>query len=636
MEKSNQTKKVAFYKDPSHNLLKPSEWDKAKYVETEIAQILKMLLKDWIDSDTKTEVQLSVPTDRTHGDFMTNIAYQLAGKLRKSPKEIANEILSELEKSEELKAFVEKTEVAGGGFINFKLKKSVVVDLIAKTIEQIDSNLDILKGKRIMFEYGHPNPFKMIHIGHLRNFVLGESLIRTLEYIGAEVIRTNYQGDVGMHVAKSVWGMREKLKVEGLKIEEVAEWNLEKRVKFIGEAYVLGAAAYENDDAKKSEIQQINIAVYTVVQEDLINKTNWTPTKKYSDFLNIDVDLNEIKNLWELGKKWSLDEFHRIYEMLHSCFEREYMESETLYESDKAVKEAVDKGVLEKSEGAIVFKGEKYGLDTRVFINSLGLPTYEGKELGLAAMEFSDFGEIDLCIHNVAIEQISFFKVTFKVEELMNPEKFEGKQYHNAYEFVGLKSGKMSSRKGSVVLAKDIINEAKNMLRPYLENREISNKEKDDILQKVAVGAIKYSFLNISSFKYLAFDLETSVNMEGNSGPYVMYTFARANKIVRDANEIPSTTDLEILNQKEEIELMRVLATFNTQVIETAKNLSPNTLCSYVYDLAQTFNVFYKQYPILNEKDLNTRNARIKLTSNTAKILQKSIELLGIQTVERM
>jgi arginyl-tRNA synthetase len=636
MDKNNQSKKVAFYKDSSHNLLDPNDWDKAKVVETEISRTLSDVLRSWSSEIVDINVQLSIPTERTHGDFMTNVAYQLAGKVRRSPKEIATEIVSELEKSSELKKYVEKFEVAGGGFINFRLKKSIIVNLIEKTLLGINNQLGVLKGKRIMFEYGHPNPFKMIHIGHLRNFILGESLIRTLEYLGAEVIRTNYQGDVGMHVAKSVWGMKEKLKNENLNIEDVSKWDLDRRVVFIGEAYVLGASSYENDDVKKSEIQQINTAIYTVVQEELIKETNWNPKKKYSDFLTSEIDLPETKTLWELGKQWSLDEFHRIYEMLYSSFVREYMESETLYESDKTVEEAIEKGVLEKSEGAIVFKGERYGLDTRVFINSLGLPTYEGKELGLANLEFTDFGEIDLCIHNVATEQISFFKVTFKAEELLNPEKFAGKQYHNAYEFVGLKSGKMSSRKGSVVLAKDIINDAKEMLRPYLENREMPVDVKEDTLQKIAVGAIKYSFLNISAFKYLAFDLETSVNMEGNSGPYVMYTFARANKIGKDAGNASNEADLSVLTQKEEIELMRVLATFNTQVIETAKNLSPNTLCAFTYDLAQTFNVFYKQYPILNEKDVEIRNARIKLTSVTAKVLQKSLNLLGIKTVEKM
>lgn len=636
MDKNNQSKKVAFYKDSTHKLLEPSAWDKAKVVETEISRILSDTLNNWNNEISDSEIQLSIPTERTHGDFMTNVAFQLAGKLHRNSKEIANEIIAELEKSTELKEFVENIELAGAGFINFRVRKSVLTELVKNTVSEIDKQLGVLKGKKIMFEYGHPNPFKMIHIGHLRNFVLGESLIRTLEYLGAEVIRTNYQGDVGMHVAKSVWGMKEKLKNEGLKIEEVSEWELDKRVKFIGEAYVIGAAAYENDEVKKAEIQQINTAVYTVVQEELISKTNWAPTKKYSDFLTSEIDLEEIKTLWELGKQWSLDEFHRIYDMLYSRFDREYMESETLYESDIAVKDALEKGVLEKSEGAVVFKGEKYGLDTRVFINSLGLPTYEGKELGLANLEFTDFGEIDLCIHNVAIEQISFFKVTFKTEALLNPEKFAGKQYHNAYEFVGLKSGKMSSRKGSVVLAKDIINEEKDMLRPYLENRDMSENEKEDTLQKIAVGAIKYSFLSISAFKYLAFDLETSVNMEGNSGPYVMYTFARANKIVKDAESKSINGDLSLLTKPEEVDLMRVLATFQTQVIEMAKNLSPNTLCNYVYDLAQTFNVFYKNYPILTESDENIRDARINLTKSTAKVLQKSLNLLGIKTVEKM
>ena len=595
--------KKSFYNDPSINLVDPLIWDGAK----ETSAIIKSALAEALNHGDM-EVELSIPMQKGFGDYSTNIAMILAKNRQLNPRELAKEIADKLSTDISLKDIVARIDVAGPGFINFTLtNKALMREMLESLLLRQDyGKQEILAGKRIMFEYAHPNPFKAFHIGHLRNIILGESLIRLLEHMGAEVIRVNYQGDVGMHIAKCLYAFKKIPK------EEYPQ-DVTGRVNLLAKCYAEGASDY-NDEQQAEEIKRINSLIYA--------KTD-----------------PEINNLWEIGKQWSLDKFREIYSRVDSSFIREYFESETLTSCLELIEQAVNKGVLEQSEGAIVFKGEAYGLDTRVFLNSQGLPTYEGKELGLASMQFSDYGNIDLNIHNVAVEQISFFKVTFKVEALLDPEKYQGKQYHNAYEFVGLKSGKMSSRTGNVVLGEDILNEGSKLVRDILKQRENFSEEKiAKTAEAIGVGAIKYSFLNISPKSYLAFDLEKSVSFDGNSGPYLQYTYARSHKIVRDAQgyrplKIADLKNLE-LNDEEQALLHKIRA-FKDVVVESAKHLAPNLLCTYLFDLSQTYNQFYKQHLILKAEEPQ-RSLRIMLSDSVSQVVETGLYLLGIKVVREM
>ena len=485
-------------------------------IQEKIKKEISVVLKSELDYSIKAEeIVIERPQDEEHGDFSANIALTIAKDIKKSPREIAQTIADKLTKSKIEE--IANVEIAGPGFINFKLKESHYFTALNNVLEQNDKygQNDLLKNKRIMVEFAHPNPFKSFHIGHLRNIILGESIVRMLESQGAEVIRTNYQGDVGMHIAKCIWAFQ---KIDPKDYPSTAD----EKTKLLGKCYAEGATAFEEDEKAQKEIKDINKKIYT---------------KKDP----------QISKLWDIGKKWSLEKFHEIYARVYSTFEREYMESETLSTCMKYIQQAKEKGILKQSQGALIFDGEKYNLDTRVFLNAQGLPTYEGKELGLAYMEFTDYGDIDLCIHNVAVEQISFFKVTFKVEELLDPIKFKGKQYHNAYEFVGLKKGKMSSRKGNVILGDDILNEAHaKILKLISDRKEI--KDKDMTAEEIGIGAVKWSFLKISPFKYLAFDLEESISFEGDSGPYIQYTFARTQSILNEIKDNKSNTLLDELD----------------------------------------------------------------------------------------
>lgn len=572
---------------------------------THMQDSIVKLLEQVIEKSFHSKIRVHYPQRVEHGDFSTNIALQLAGIYKKSPFEIACQLQKKLQSlvGDDIKAI----EVIKPGYINFFLQEVVYRREIERVLvdkETYGSN-NSLKNKRIMVEYGHPNPFKVMHIGHLRNFCVGESIVRLLESSAAEVIRTNYQGDVGKHVAKTVWEIQRKIKNENLDIEDLEGKTVDERVEFLGKSYARGAVSYDEDKNAQQAIQEVNAAIYQKNDPQIVH-------------------------IWQLGVRWSLEKFHEMYKRLGTHFEREYMESETIELAYKKVDEALKKGILKKSQGAVVFEGEKYGLDTRVFLNSKGFLTYEGKELGLAVMEFSEYGLLDLCIHNVAVEQLSFFKVTFKVEHLLEPALFQSKQYHNAYEFVGLKKGKMSSRTGRVVTAQSILDEAHEKIRTVVGENKMALTEEE--IDTIAVGAVKYSYLKMSPFKYLAFDLEESLSFTGDSGPYLQYTYARAKSVLKkfsNQSKDKKTAHNQHFEQHE-IAVVRHLMRFSDTVKRAEIEYSPHYIASYLNDLAQLFNSFYTTCPIRNNI------LRLNLTEACAHVLKNGLHLLGIDTLEKM
>ncbi len=546
---------------------------------------------------------LVYPPDKKMGD-LTLPLFALVKKLAKSPQQIIDSLNSKIEKIEGVKSFQGISP-----YLNFFIDEKF---LNYKTIEQVlkeglkyGENQE-LKGKKIMIEFGQSNPFKVFHIGHLRNIILGEALCRLFEVSGAKVIRTNYQGDVGMHIAKCLWSFKRIAK------EDYPE-NIDEKVTLLGKCYVKGAKAFEEDDIAKKEIEKINENIYS--QKD-----------------------KEIKELWDIGKQWSLDKFKNIYDRVDTKFNKEYFESEVAEECLKYIEEAKEKGILEESQGAVIFPGEKYGLETKVFLNSKGLPTYDGKELGLAYREFTDFGKLDKCIHNVAIEQIAYFKANFKVQELLDPERFKDKQYHNAYEFVGLKHGKMSSRLGEVVLADDIIDLAKKRIRDIIESKENSKivDNYEEYLEKLTISSIKYSFLKVNPFKYLAFDLEESVNFNGDSGLYLNYTYTRIKSILNKA-KIKKLSKKNIENLTEEIEknLLLSLAQFPEIISQAREEYNPSEIVKYLFRLSQKFNDYYQEINILKEEE-EVKQARLKLLQAIAQVLENGTKILGFSLVSEM
>ena len=459
--------------------------------------------------------------------------------------------------------------------------------------------------KEIIFEFGDPNPFKEPHIGHLRIFAVGEAVCRMLEADGNYVIRANYQGDVGLHVAKALYGiMNHESGIKGLD-----SGSLEEKAKFLGEAYVMGAKAFEEDAKAKKEIISINNKIYS---KD-----------------------SEIMKIWELGRKWSLDYFEELYKKLGIKYDKYYFESDVAEEGREIVEKHPE--VFEKHDGAYIFRGEKYDLHTRVFVTAEGYATYEGKDLALAAEKNKDFPQINKSIIMTANEQIDYFKVLLKALEFVD-KKIADKTSHLSFGFVNLKEGppgqrpsgpavKMSSRTGNVVGAFWLLDETKKRLKKGFKTVE------NNVLEDLCVGAVKWSMLRFSRESNISFSIDESINLAGNSGPYMQYTYARIASLLEKGSkphfEAKSVKSLD----QDLVALGRAICQFEIRVKLAADNFSPNILTEYLFLLAQNFNAYYEKEKIIGSAKERERLVVVNAVGN---VLKKGLHLLGIATPEKI
>jgi arginyl-tRNA synthetase len=587
--------------------------------------------------------ELFCPEELSNGDYATNVAMVVFAdkKLKpqldnfRNPRELAEKIVKILNTKYKIQDTFDRVETAGPGFINFHLSANYLGTWLEEVLRDNEKLVNKPKspGGKIVIEYAHPNTHKMFHIGHLRNITLGESLVRLLDCQGAEVIRANYQGDVGLHIAKALYGFLHDSNIDST--DQISRFNsepIEKRIKLLGQAYASGAKAYEEEEKAQEEIRDINYLIYASAQRfQQENGVNPGSTDYMHFVKGRNVDVDKIYNLWKTTRQWSLDYFETIYKRVYTHYDRYFFESECLGGVDLA-KEALGKGILKEDDGAIIFDGKPYGLDTRVFVNSLGLPTYEGKELALAAKEFSEFGNINKLIHVVGPEQASFFKITFKAEELLDPEKYKDKQYHFTYGWVRLKKGKMSSRTGKVVLGEWLLNEVKKKL-------QASYKMEESIAEAIAIGAVKYSILKVSPLQEIIFDIDESISLDGNSGPYLQYAYARTQSILGKAQNASSKFKVQSSKlgdweqEKEESDLLRYLFRYSDVVNQAADSLSPNVLCNYLFNLAQRFNLFYQKHKVIGSKEEEQRLVLVKITGL---VLKNGLNILGIEAPEKV
>ncbi len=545
----------------------------------------------------KTTVELDIPENYTNGDYSTSIALKLSKKLGKSPREVAEDIKKRIE--ERKISALERIEIAGPGFINFYLSKEYLVTNLNLIREQKDrfGESDKLQKVKIMVEFTDPNPLKEFHIGHLYSNVVGESISRLLESQGAVVMRACYQGDVGMHVAKALFGIMSL----GLQIDEMQGKSLLSRAKFLGEAYALGAKKYEENDEIKDEIRELNKKIY-----------------------NHD---SEVYPLYEQVKEWSLLYFEKMYERLGTKYEKYYFESKVGEEGIKIVKENLGR-VFSEDNGAIIFPKEKSGLHTRVFINSQGLPTYEAKELGLAPRKYEDF-HYDQSIIITGNEINEYFKVLLKALSLIRPD-LAAKTIHISHGMVRLPSGKMSSRTGDVITCEWLLDETKQKLK------DAHTEMSEDVSEKLTIGAVKYALLKVGIGSDITFSFEESINLHGNSGPYIQYVYARTQNVLdkfeKSEYEVTYPNALMI----EEKEVLGKIIHFPEVVERAAASFSPSILSTYLYDLSQLFNVFYEKYRIYQEEDATIQNFRRALTEVTGYVLRNGLHLLGINAPSKI
>ncbi len=377
--------------------------------------------------------------------------------------------------------------------------------------------------------------------------------------------------------------------------------------------YAYGATVFE-EGALKSNIENVNEKIY--------------------DRSNPEISDSEINELYDWGRKVSLEYFETVYKQLGTKFDESFFERDRGEEGKEIV--LSHPKIFQKSEGAIVFKGENYGLHTRVFINSKGLPTYEAKELGLNKKKFELY-PLDLSIIITGNEIDEYFKVLLKVMELVMPE-IARKTIHVSHGMLRLPSGKMSSRTGDVLTAEWLIDETKSRLKEKeSKNNELTAEEKKINSEQIAIGAIKYSILRQGSGHDIIFDFEKSLSLEGDSGPYAQYAYARLKSILSKAeNYDAKSVDMAMLKEKPELELIKQLLELPEVIKYSGEKLAPHHLVKYIHELASTTNHFYESIRILTDEDVPRRQARLVLVETVAAILKTGLGLLGIKVLDKI
>ena len=553
------------------------------------------------------EVVLTRP-EAKFGDFSTNVALQLAGKLENppagGPRAIAESICEQLVGGDILSA-----EVAGPGFINIKLTDAALIELTKA------SAVKTYSGQKVLVEYSDPNPFKPLHAGHLYTTLVGDVIARMVEYAGAEVVRLNFGGDVGLHAAKSMWAIMRWLDGQPAKLDEV---DGSERPKWLGERYVEGNNAYEDDESAKSEIIFINKKIYSLYENGAALSSHIVEHSNSTSTMVVNID--QFRAIYDTCREWSYEYFKELYKQLEvSAFDRFIPESEVTPLGLTTVKEQLAKGVYAQSGGAVIFEGEKFGLHNRVFINSEGLPTYEAKDVGLSLTKWQDY-HFDKSIIITANEQAQYMQVVIKSIEQFAPEP-ASRTLHLTHGVVKLQGGvKMSSRKGNIVTANDILQSALQ-----------ASPEADE---STVLAAVKYAFSKSRIGGDIVYDPLESVATEGNSGPYLQYAHARARSILSKLTINYQLSTINPVFQPGERLLVRKIGEFSEVVELSVRELMPHYICTYLYELAQEFNRFYEQNRVIDSDD--REELRLWLVGRYADTLKAGLDLLGIHAPEKM
>jgi len=550
-------------------------------LKKQLKQIIKQTFK------VKIEPEVTLPPEGEGADYATNVAMKLAGQVRLAPLKIAEQI------AEKVKGY--EVSVAKPGFLNFKLPDEYYIQKMGDFAGDLEKNISQgeYSGKTVICEFSDPNPFKVLHVGHLYTSVVGDAIAGMIEFAGARVIRANFGGDVGLHVAKTVYIM-EKRQAEMKKLAP------EERADFMADCYVEGTKLYEKSEVAKGDITLLNWKIYKLVEAD-------------------DHDSELAKVYWQ-GREWSYEYFEDFYAQIGVKFDKYYPESAVVGKGLEIVKKQLDKGVYEKSEGAIVYKGEKKGLHTRVFINNEGLPTYETKDVGLLFSKWQDY-RFDESIVITGNDIVDYMKVVLASVSEYEPELVK-RTIHLTHGNVKLPGNKkMSSREGNFLSAVEVLGITRKAL-----GKEYKTKVVDE---KVVMGAVKYAFLKYRMGGDIIFDIKESVSMNGNSGPYLQYAGVRAKRIL---DKVGKKSGEWVPNEFER-ELMKKIVHYTETLSLAIREKAPHRLCNYLYELAQEFSRFYEQVQVAGSE---CESERGKLVAAYLKVLTHGLDLLGIEIPEEM
>ena len=605
----------------------------------EIREQLKNAIKD-LYGLADFDPELTPSPANIDADYSSNAPLKLAKELHKPPMEIAEELCDKMAQLGTFESICDngsklasepcndrrersgeqKFLISHPGFINFSLNDEYLTHKINDLFNDFDQTiaLDDYKNQTIICEFSDPNPFKVLHVGHLYTSIVGDAISRLYESAGAHVIRANFGGDVGLHVAKTMYILEQKDPAT-LTIEDIAQ------------CYVEGTVAYDDNNEARQKITDLNQAIYRINADKLHD----TP----------------LAELYWRGRELSYDYFRDFYATIGVKFDKFYPESTVAELGLTKVKEQLETGVYEYSNGAVIFDGEKYGLHTRVFINQDGIPTYETKDVGLIFTKWDDY-HFDKSIVITGSEQLEYMKVVLKSVEQYAPE-LTSRTTHLTHGLVKLPGNvKMSSRKGNFLKAVDVL----DMVKTALEDEYNST---DEI---VSLSATKYAFLKYKMGGQIIFDPHESVKMTGNSGPYLLYSCVRAKKILAFTSEtleeeqtsaqggFRSAAARELAREPRadgrerrdpgadvcssyERELMKKLLEYKSVLSDAVKEMAPHKLANYLYELAQTFSRFYEHCPVHGS---DRESDRLKLVQVYLDTMTHGLGILGINIPEEM
>lgn len=566
-------------------------------LKTEIANIISKAVES---EAIEIEKYVEIPKDTSMGDYAFP-CFSLAKQLRKAPPIIANEIKDKIQINNKI---IEKIEVLGG-YLNFYISKEI---LIKEVLEEIDKKkeeygkVNIGKGKNVIVEYSSPNIAKPFHIGHLRTTLIGNSLYKIYKFLGYNTIGINHLGDYGTQFGKMIEGYK--------------RWGNE----------------YNINENPIEELTKIYVRINSLCKEneEVLNICR-------DNFKKLEEGEEYCTQLWEKFREVSLKEFNRIYDLLGIKFDS--LNGEAFYaDKTKEITEILEQtGKLIESEGAKIIDLEDKGMPPCIIEKSNGSTIYATRDLAAILYRARTYN-FDKCLYIVAYEQNLHFKQVFEVAKLLGiDEKYTNNLIHVPYGMVHLKSGKMSTREGNVIKVEELLNESIQRIKQILEEKNSDIENREEIAKKIGIGAIIFNDLSTSIIKDEIFDWDTVLNFNGETGPYIQYTYVRTNSILKKAGYIPKIEEVNFskLLSEEAIEIIKLIYAF-TKTVETAADKNePSIIARFLIDLAHSYSSFYNENKIIVE-DKNIQDARLYLTYATNIVLKIGASLLGIEMPEKM
>jgi len=563
-----------------------------------------------------------VPTKKEFEGDITLVAFSMLRSVKANPQDLCNQLGAALCSSiEDLTAFnVVK------GFLNLSISDSYLLGEFEAIFETPNFGSHPSTGRTIMVEYSSPNTNKPLHLGHIRNNVLGYSVAQILKAAGNEVIKTQIINDRGIHICKSMvawqrFGNNETPETSGLKGDHL-----------VGKYYVVF-------DQKHREEQD------TLVEKGMSKEEAATEApifKEAQELLRLwESGDQEVIRLWETMNGWVYKGFNRTYKDLGVDFDHLYYESDTYLLGRDIIEEGLEKSVFfKKEDGSVWADLTDEGLDEKLVLRRDGTAVYMTQDLGTAVQRVKDHSSIDGMVYTVGNEQDYHFKVLFLLLKRLGYH-WADHLFHLSYGMVDLPTGKMKSREGKVVDADDLMQEmaetAEKISSELGKLDGFTKEEKSELYHKIGLGALKYFILKVDPKKRILFDPEASVDFQGNTGPFIQYTHARIQSILRkvESSDFKLTIESVQLHEKER-DLMLLLMNYPSVIRSAAEGYSPALVANYIYDLVKAFNSFYQQVTILAEEDLDKRNLRLQLCSKIAEVIAHGSALLGIEVPDRM